>query len=83
MQTHIAKWGASCAVRLPKMAVQMLGLTAGQSVDMTIKDGQLILTKSPPRHTLEEMVAQMDGCTQPGLELDAPPVGFEFGANDT
>ncbi len=78
MHTHIAKWGASCAIRLPKMAVETLGLHEGQSVNIIIQDDSVILKKSPPLYTLQELVAQMDGCNQPELMLDDNPQGEEI-----
>lgn len=70
MQTHVAKWGASCAVRLPKMAVETLGLHEGQAVRLNIEGDKLVLQKAPPRYTLEELVSQMNKCNQPSLEID-------------
>ena len=32
---HVAKWGNSLAVRLPKALVEALGLKAGDEVDLT------------------------------------------------
>jgi antitoxin component of MazEF toxin-antitoxin module len=78
MHTHVAKWGASCAIRLPKMAVEMLGLYAGQPVRLAIKGDNLVLTKDAPKYKLSELVAQMDSGKNPELMLDDSPQGEEL-----
>ncbi len=78
MQTYVSKWGASCAVRLPKMVVETLGLHEGQAVDMIIKDNSLVLKKTLPTYTLKKLVAQMDECTHPELIFDDNPCGIEI-----
>lgn len=78
MHTHVGKWGASCAIRLPKMAVETLGLHEGQSISLTIEDSRLILQKEAPHYKLEELVAQMDSKNEPTLLLDDKPQGEEL-----
>lgn len=78
MHTHIAKWGASCAIRIPKMAVEMLGLHAGQSVNLVIENDKLILQKESPRYKLSELVAQMQPKNEPDLIWDDAPQGDEI-----
>jgi len=58
----ISKWGNSSAIRLPKAAMDELGLADGDTVDLTVRNGQAIIEKkrlqlAPP---LSEMVAEMD-----------------------
>ena len=65
MQTRVGKWGGSCAVRLPKMAVETLGLAEGKTVDMVIENGTLVLKPANYTPTLEELVEQMKSCEQP------------------
>lgn len=78
MHTHVAKWGASCALRLPKMAVEMLGLYAGQSVSLSIDKDSLVIRKDAPRYTLKDLVGQMNQSDQPALMLDDAPQGDEL-----
>jgi antitoxin MazE len=78
MHTHISKWGASCAIRIPKMAVESLGLYEGQGVNLTIENGRLVLEKDAPTYSLEALVAAMNPGEQPQLELDDPAVGGEW-----
>jgi antitoxin component of MazEF toxin-antitoxin module len=70
MHTHVAKWGASCAIRLPKMAVETLGLHAGQPISILIEGDHLILKKDRPEYNLADLVAQMNPEYAPESMLD-------------
>ena len=50
MKTKIARWGNSLAVRLPKHALKDLELKEGALVELSAKDGKLVLT---PRHAAD------------------------------
>lgn len=67
MKTTVGKWGGSCAVRLPKMVVETLGLEPGSELSMTIKGDSVVLRPGDPYPTLEELVEQMKDCEQPEL----------------
>lgn len=70
-----ARWGNSIAVRLPRRAVEALGITAGQDMDMDVRGGSIELTPSAPRRlTLAEIVAEMKR-----LGPDAEPETVEWG----
>lgn len=60
MRTHISKWGNSLAVRLPKPFVDELGLGEGAEVEITVRDGRLMLVAADREYALEELV---DGIT--------------------
>jgi antitoxin component of MazEF toxin-antitoxin module len=60
------------------MAVQMLGLHAGQSVNLTIENNRLVLQKESPRYKLSELVAQMHPKNEPDLIWDDAPQGEEI-----
>lgn len=60
MRTHISKWGNSLAVRLPKPFIDELGLREGAEVEITVRDGRLILAAASREYALEELV---DGIT--------------------
>lgn len=78
MKTNIAKWGASCAVRIPKMAVEMLGLHEGQKVKIEVADNKLIISKVRRKYKLEDLVKQSQVCEKPEHEFDDPPQGKEL-----
>jgi antitoxin MazE len=56
MRTHISKWGNSLAVRLPKPFMDELGLVEGTEVEITLRDGHLVLTALGREYGLEELV---------------------------
>ncbi len=56
MITRISKWGNSLAVRLPKPFVDELGLAEGSEVEITLRDGRLILAAAGRSYGLEELV---------------------------
>ncbi len=56
LRTHISKWGNSLAVRLPKPFMDELGLCSGAEVDLTLRDGRLILVAASREYALEELV---------------------------
>lgn len=70
MHTHIAKWGASCAIRIPKMAVETLGLHAGQAIELRIENDKLVLQKEERHYDLKSLVKEMNKTHEPPLELE-------------
>lgn len=74
MRASVAKWGNSLAVRLPKDAVEAIGLRDGAALELTIQDGALTLR--PRRWDIKALVAQIDG-DPPPLEFDDAPRGGE------
>ena len=43
MMTTIQKWGNSLAVRIPKAVAQDIHLETGSSVNLTVREGRLLL----------------------------------------
>ncbi|HOX19899.1 MAG TPA: AbrB/MazE/SpoVT family DNA-binding domain-containing protein [Gemmatimonadales bacterium] len=60
MRTRISKWGNSLAIRLPKPFMDELGLGEGAEVEITLRDGQLVLSAAGREYALKELV---DGIT--------------------
>jgi len=56
MRTRISKWGNSLAIRLPKPFMEELGLGEGAEVEISVRDGQLIMTAAGREYMLEELV---------------------------
>ena len=58
MQTQLAKWGNSLAVRIPKAVAEKAGFKEGDKLDMDVaENGALTLRPPKPKYTLEELVA--------------------------
>ena len=77
MQTRIAKWGNSLALRLPRGAVQDANLVEGAEVDVRVEGERIIITPTRPKYTLDQLLAQ-NGDAKRHSEVDGgPPVGRE------
>ena len=60
MQTKIQKWGNSLALRIPKPFAQEIGLDQNSVVEVSLTEGNLVLTPVvAPQYTLEELLAQV------------------------
>lgn len=71
MKVRVSRWGNSLAIRLPKAAVEELGLAEGGQVDLSVEEGTARLKPVAPRAlpTLKELVAAME---QLGPENEPP-----------
>lgn len=80
MQATVSKWGNSLAIRLPKAAVASLQVREGESVDLAIEGGTVVIRARRPHYTLEELVAAMRAEDAPETldDVTAPPVGDEL-----
>ena len=74
----IAKWGNSLALRIPKSVADKVDLKEGSSVSVTVSDGNIVITPTAKKYTLDEL---LEG-TRPedfGSEIDwGEPVGVEI-----
>lgn len=60
MTTKVQKWGNSLAVRLPKHLARAASFKAGTPVVITRdRRGIMVMSKSVPEPTLEELIAQI------------------------
>lgn len=76
MKSRIGTWGGSCALRLPKFAVETLGLHEGQTVDLQIEHDTLVIRRAVPAYALADLLAEASGLTPPD-PLDDAPLGRE------
>lgn len=60
MQLAIAKWGNSLAVRLPRNVARDARLTEGVPVELTVKDGVVVVTPVRKKYRLDDLLAQMN-----------------------
>ena len=78
MNTKLAKWGNSLAVRIPSSMAQEAGIGNGDTMDLSLVDGTLVLT---PRRShvesLDELLDNLDPETLHGEVNWGPPVGKE------
>ena len=60
MVTKILKWGNSLGLRIPKSFAKDLDIEPDSEVDITVKDGRLVVRPVPrPAYALEELVAEI------------------------
>lgn len=59
MSVTMTKWGNNLGLRIPKAIVSQLDLKEGNSMEITVQNGSIILRPEKPKYTLEDMVQQM------------------------
>ncbi len=60
MKAQIQKWGNSLAVRIPKSFADEVGLAAETVIELTIHEGQLLLTPvQPATYSLDDLLAKI------------------------
>ena len=81
--SSLRKVGGSVMLAVPPALLDVLQLTAGVKVDMTVDNGRLIIeAASRPRYTMAELLAASDySQPQPAEErewVDSPAAGREI-----
>lgn len=72
MQTHLARWGNSLALRIPKPIADRLRLAENGLVELLVDEGQLVVRPRPAEPTLPELLA--------AITPENLPEGFDDGA---
>jgi antitoxin MazE len=57
--TQIAKWGNSLGLRLPKSVALEAQLDEGDTVEVSVKDGAIVLRPARPTYSLDTLVAKI------------------------
>jgi antitoxin MazE len=57
--TQIAKWGNSLGLRLPKSVAREARIDEGDTVDLSVKNGTIVISLTRPTYTLDELVARI------------------------
>ncbi len=70
MRTHIARWGNSLALRIPRRVAEELGVVEGGDVELTVEPGRLVVRPGPRR--LEALLAGITDQNLPESFDDAP-----------
>jgi antitoxin MazE len=69
MQTHIARWGNSLALRIPRAVADRLGLKEGGAVELWVEEERLVVRSSRGAVRLDELLA--------GITPENLPEGFD------
>jgi antitoxin MazE len=56
MKSRISKWGNSLALRIPRSIVQGVDLVEGSEVELTVRDGSIIITPVSSNYQLDDLV---------------------------
>jgi antitoxin MazE len=75
--TKLVKWRNSLGIRLPKAIALEAGLEAGDSVDVSVKGGAIVIRPSRRRDTLEQLVAKITPSNRHDESDWGAPVGDE------
>ena len=68
---QVAKWGNSLAIRLPAAVVEVLGLKAGDEVEIHVADRrELGVARKPGRKELLESLRAFRGRLPPDFKFD-------------
>jgi len=60
MVTKIQKWGNSLGLRIPKSFAKEAGVEEGSAVDISIRDGSLVIkTVRPLRYELGDLLSEI------------------------
>jgi antitoxin MazE len=57
--TQIAKWGNSLGLRLPKSVALEAQAGEGDTVDVSIKNGAIVVRPNRPTYSLKQLVAKI------------------------
>ncbi len=57
--TQIARWGNSLGLRLPKSVTLEAQVDEGDTVDVSVRNGAIVIRPSRPTYSLELLVAKI------------------------
>jgi antitoxin MazE len=75
--TQIARWGNSLGLRLPKAVALEAHLDEGDTVEVSVKGGAIVVTAARPTYSLGQLVAKITPRNRHGEADWGPPAGHE------
>lgn len=57
--TQIARWGNSLGLRLPKSVAREARLDEGDTVDVSVDSGTIVIRATRPQYVLDELVGRI------------------------
>lgn len=57
--TQIARWGNSLGLRLPKPMAHEVDIREGDTVEMSVQDGAIVIRVARPVYSLDELVEKI------------------------
>lgn len=77
MTTQVARWGNSLGLRLPKSVALEARIDEGDTVDVSVKNGAIVVRPSPPTYSLDQLVARITPRNRHDESDWGTPVGHE------
>jgi antitoxin MazE len=77
IETQIAKWGNSLGVRIPKSVALEAQVDEGDTVDVSVKNGAIVVRPNRPTYSLKQLVAKITPRNRHNESDWGPPVGDE------
>jgi antitoxin MazE len=59
VNTKIQKWGNSLGLRIPKSLAEDTGIEVGTTVDLTVRDGKLVISPARRRYALGDLLRRV------------------------
>jgi len=75
VRVEVQKWGNSAAVRIPAPALREAGMQVGQSLELRVEEGRLVI--EPAAESLDDLLARMTPENRHCLALEGPATGAE------
>jgi len=75
--TQVARWGNSLGLRLPKSVALEAQVVEGDTVDVSVKNGAIVIRPSRPTYSLDELVGRITPRNRHGETSWGQPVGDE------
>jgi antitoxin MazE len=75
--TQIGRWGNSLGLRLPKSVAREARLGEGDTVDLSVDNGVILIRPSRPRYALDALVGRITARNRHGESAWGPAVGHE------
>ncbi len=77
--TQIARWGNSLGLRLPKSIALEAQLDEGDTVNVSVKDGAIVVRPARPAYSIDALVAKINPRNRHGeIDWGTRPVGREL-----
>jgi antitoxin MazE len=77
MTTQVSKWGNSLGLRLPKSVAREADLTEGDTVEVSVDNGAIVIRATRPRYSLDELVGRITARNRHHESDWGAPVGHE------
>lgn len=75
--TQVSKWGNSLGVRLPKSVARDAQMDEGDTVDVSVEHGAIVIRPTRPRYSLNELVRRITPKNRHDESEWTGPIGHE------